>query len=126
MSSSIWKTPLNSFDDEVAAKLLKTIWTDSKEPGEIPEEQELVAYVALSLLEHGKGVVTCKACSKIYRANQLKSLALAGKILCKVYARLILEFGYQQNQSRFSLCGKFSKNLCSKKRRLVWNGCRIL
>jgi hypothetical protein len=45
------KDPLNAFDDEATAKLLKMIWTDSEEPFEIPEEHELLRYIALSLLE---------------------------------------------------------------------------
>jgi hypothetical protein len=74
------KDPLNDFDDEETAKLLKMICTDSEEPIKIPEEQELFGYVAVDLLERGKGAVTCRACNKAYDACQLKSVALgAGK-----------------------------------------------
>ena len=56
------------------------ICTDSKESIEIPEEQELFGYVRLNLLGNEKGAGTCKACNRIYEANQLKSVVLgAGK-----------------------------------------------
>ena len=66
------KDPLNGFDDEATANLMKIICTDSEEAIEIPEEQELFGYVALSLLERGKGAVTCKTSNKTYGAGQLK------------------------------------------------------
>ena len=72
--------PFNAFDDEPAAEILKIVCTDSEESIEIPEEQELFGYVALDLLEKGKGAVACKACNRICEADQLKSVALgAGK-----------------------------------------------
>ena len=52
------KDPLNDYDDEATAKLLRMICTDSEESIEISEEQELFGYVSLSLLEQGKGAVT--------------------------------------------------------------------
>jgi hypothetical protein len=52
------------------------ICTDSKESIEIPEEQELFGYVRLNLLGNEKGAGTCKACNRIYEADQLKSVAL--------------------------------------------------
>jgi hypothetical protein len=70
------KDPLNDYDDEATARLLRMICTDSEESIEIPEEQELFGYVALSLLEQAKGAVTCKACNRIYEADQLKSVEL--------------------------------------------------
>ena len=67
-------------NDEATTNLLKIIHEDSEEPVEIPEKHELFGHVALSLLEKGKGAVTCKACTRIYEANQLKSVVLgAGK-----------------------------------------------
>jgi hypothetical protein len=41
--------------------LLEIISQDNEEPFEISEEQELFGYVALDLLEHGKGAVICKS-----------------------------------------------------------------
>ena len=71
------KDPLNGFDDEAAANLMKVICEDGEERVEIPEEQDLFGHIALSLLEQGKGAATCKACNRIYEADQLKSVALA-------------------------------------------------
>ena len=74
------RDPLNGLDDEAAANLMKIICQDSQESVEITEEQELFGFIALSLLEQGKGAVVCKACNKTYDAGQLKSVELgAGK-----------------------------------------------
>lgn len=72
------KDSLNDFDDEGTAKLLKIICTDCRESIEIRVEHELFRCIALSLLEKGKGVVTCKACNKSYDAGQLKSAPSLG------------------------------------------------
>ena len=74
------KDHLNDFDDEATARLLEMVSEDSREPVEIPEEQELFGYIVVNLLEHGKGAVTCWTCNRSYNAGQLKSVALgAGK-----------------------------------------------
>jgi hypothetical protein len=47
----------------------------SSPPGVIPIPKQTTdfAYIALDLIEKGKGSVTCKVCNKTYHPDQLKS-----------------------------------------------------
>ena len=40
----------------------------------IPADHRYFGYVALDIIERGKGSITCKACSKTYKADQLKAV----------------------------------------------------
>ena len=42
----------------------------------VPKEQYRFAYLALDLIEQGKGVVYCKACKRYYEAKKLKRVAV--------------------------------------------------
>jgi hypothetical protein len=42
----------------------------------VPWEQHRFAYLALDLMEQGKGVVYCKACKRYYGAKDLKRVAV--------------------------------------------------
>ena len=42
----------------------------------VPAEQSRFAYLALDLIERGKGVVYCKACKRYYEAKELKRVVV--------------------------------------------------
>jgi hypothetical protein len=42
----------------------------------MPREQNRFAYLALDLIEQGKGVVYCKACKRYYEAKELKRVVV--------------------------------------------------
>ena len=55
---------------------MKVISTASGETILIPNEHGYFGYVALDLIDAGKGSVTCKACNKIYKADELKPITV--------------------------------------------------
>ncbi len=63
-------TTENSVDE--AARLLELISTASGETILIPNEHDYFGYIALDLIDAGKGSVTCKVCGKNYKADELK------------------------------------------------------
>jgi hypothetical protein len=65
----------NEHVDE-ATKLLELISTPGEKTILTAEEHDYFGYVALDLIGAGKGFITCKVCSKIYRANQLKPITV--------------------------------------------------
>ena len=67
-------TAENSADE--AVRLLKLISTTSGETIMIPNEHDYFGYVALDLIDAEKGSVTCVACGKIYKADELKSITV--------------------------------------------------
>ena len=54
-------------------KLLQQLTSSPPDSITIPKEYTEFAYIALDLIKKGKGSVTCKACNKTYRPDQLKS-----------------------------------------------------
>jgi len=64
----------NSTDE--AIRLLKLISIASDETILIPKEHDHFGYVALDLIDAGKGSISCKICDKIYKASQLESLVV--------------------------------------------------
>jgi hypothetical protein len=58
-------------------KLLHLITSSPSDSITIPKEYTDFAYIALDLIEKGKGSVTCKICNKTYHPDQLK-LTVAG------------------------------------------------
>ena len=64
----------HNIDD--AAEILKHIKSSSQDPVKIPEKYGYFGYIALDLLEAGKGSVTCKPCHKTYQPHQLKPITV--------------------------------------------------
>ncbi len=58
---------------EKLTKLLHLLTSSPSDLITIPKQNTDFAYIALDLIEKGKGSVTCKACNKTYRPDQLKS-----------------------------------------------------
>ena len=54
-------------------ELLELIKTSVEETVSIPEKHN---YIALDLIDAGKGSITCKTCGKLYKAYQLESLVV--------------------------------------------------
>jgi len=67
-------TAENSVDE--AVRLLKLILTASGETILIPNQHDYFGYIALELIDAGKGSVTCKVCGKIYNTNELKPITV--------------------------------------------------
>jgi hypothetical protein len=53
-------------------KLLQQLTSSPSDLITIPKEYTDFAYIALDLIEKGKGSITCKICNKTYRPDQLK------------------------------------------------------
>jgi hypothetical protein len=58
---------------EKLTKLLHLLTSSPSDLITIPKQNTDFAYIALDLIEKGKGSVTCKTCNKTYRPYQLKS-----------------------------------------------------
>jgi len=67
-------TAENNVDE--ADRLLKLIATSSCETILITKEHDYFGYVALDLIDAEKGSIICKACNKIYKADELKPIAV--------------------------------------------------
>lgn len=61
---------------EDAAEILKFISSSPEDPVKIPEKYDYFGYIALDLLESGKGSVTCLPCDKNYKPHQLKPITV--------------------------------------------------
>jgi hypothetical protein len=53
-------------------KLLQQLTTSPPDLITIPKQNTDFGYIALDLIEKGKGSVTCRICNKTYRPDQLK------------------------------------------------------
>jgi hypothetical protein len=62
--------------DTTQATTLRDILSQSDQSIRIPVEQSRFAYLALDLIERGKGVVYCKACKRYYEAKELKRVVV--------------------------------------------------
>ena len=58
------------------ATTLRDILSHSYNSIRVPKEQYRFAYLALDLIEKGKGVVYCKACKRHYEAKDLKRVVV--------------------------------------------------
>lgn len=54
------------------ATTLRNLLSQSDHSIMVPADQHPFAYLALDLIEQGKGVVYCKACKRYYEAKELK------------------------------------------------------
>ena len=64
------------YDLDEVRKLLERISAESDESIVIPEDHNDFSFITLDLIETGKGSVTCRACGKTYKADQLKPIAV--------------------------------------------------
>ena len=67
---------ITEHNDERFTKLLELIKTSGEETILIPKEHDHFGYVAVDLIDAGKGSISCKSCDKIYKASQLESLVV--------------------------------------------------
>jgi len=58
------------------ATTLRDLLSQSDRSIKVPDEQYRFAYLALDLIERGKGVVYCKACKMYYGAKKLKRVVV--------------------------------------------------
>jgi hypothetical protein len=62
--------------DSTQATTLRDLLSRSDRSIKVPQEQHHFAYLALDLIENGKGVVYCKACKRYYEAKELKRVVV--------------------------------------------------
>ena len=89
------------------ATTLRDLLASSDESIRIPREQYRFAYLALDLIEQGKGVVYCKACKRYYEAKDLKRVVVGhgeSPLSVNVKGRGWLRKLFGKNQ-RLPLCG---------------------
>ena len=58
------------------AATLRDLLSHSDHSITVPREQYRYAYLALDLIEQGKGVVYCKACNRYYEAREVKRVVV--------------------------------------------------
>ena len=59
-----------------ADSILEYLSKTNEDPVTIPVEYDYFGFIALELVESGKGSVTCKMCNKTYPAGQLKPITV--------------------------------------------------
>jgi hypothetical protein len=85
----------------------RDFFSQSRRSIKVPREQHRFAYLALDLIEKGKGVVYCKACKRYYEAKKLKRVAV----------------GHGESPFSVSVKGReWLRNLFKKKQRLPLYG----
>jgi hypothetical protein len=62
--------------DTTQAITLRDLLSQSLQSIRVPAERSRFAYLALDLIEQGKGVVYCKACTRSYEAKDLKRVVV--------------------------------------------------
>ena len=67
-------TSMHNVDE--AVKLLEFLSTQSSRDIDIPTDSQYFEYIALDLINAGKGSVTCKLCNKTYQPYQLKPITI--------------------------------------------------
>jgi hypothetical protein len=65
-----------STPDTIDATTLRDLLYHSDQSIRVPREQHRFAYLALDLIENGKGVAYCKACKRYYEAKELKRVVV--------------------------------------------------
>ena len=66
----------SEYNIDDAAEILDFISSLSEDPVKIPEKYDYFGYIALDLLEAGKGSVICIPCNKTYKPHQLKPITV--------------------------------------------------
>ena len=64
----------HNIDD--AAEILEFLSLSTEDPIKIPEKYDYFSFIALDLLEAGKGSVKCKLCNTTYQPHQLKPITV--------------------------------------------------
>jgi len=67
---------ISEYNVKEAAKLLEFLFVQIEKSISIPEDYQYIGYVALDLINSGKGLVICKLCNTTYQPGQLKPVII--------------------------------------------------